>query len=42
MTFTFTEQETQYIIQVLAQRPYAEVAKLLENIQKQIDGAKSE
>ena len=35
MTFTFDEQQIQHIVNVLAQRPFAEVHELMNNIQRQ-------
>lgn len=35
-TFTFTEAEANIMLQALATRPYAEVALLISNIQKQV------
>lgn len=35
-TFTFTEQEANYMLQSLAARPYGEVAPLISNLQKQL------
>ena len=35
MTFDFTDQEIQYLVNTLAQRPYAEVFELMNNIQRQ-------
>lgn len=36
MKLTFTPQELDYVVQVLAQRPWAEVHLLIENIQQQV------
>lgn len=35
-TFTFTEPEANIMLQALTTRPYAEVASLIANIQKQV------
>ncbi|HEY6509743.1 MAG TPA: hypothetical protein VIY56_17090 [Vicinamibacterales bacterium] len=35
MNFTFTDEEIQLIVNVLAQRPYGEVFNLMNNIQRQ-------
>lgn len=35
-TFTFTEQEANYMLQSLAARPYSEVAPLISKLQKQV------
>ena len=42
MSIEFTQEELQYVVNVLAQRPYSEVAKLLQNIQTQIATPKSD
>ncbi len=36
MTFDFTEQQLGYLINTLAQRPYAEVAEIIASIQRQL------
>jgi hypothetical protein len=35
MTFDFDDAQIQYIVNTLAQRPYAEVFELMGNIQRQ-------
>lgn len=35
-TFTFTEQEANYMLQALAAKPYGEVAPLISKLQKQV------
>ena len=35
-TFTFTEAETNYILNALGAKPFVEVVGLISNIQKQI------
>jgi hypothetical protein len=35
MNFEFDEQQIQYVVNTLAQRPYAEVFDLMNNIQRQ-------
>ena len=35
-TFTFTEQEANYMLQALAAKPYGEVAPLFSKLQKQV------
>lgn len=41
MKMEFTLPELQYIVNVLEQRPYAEVAALLMNIKAQFDAAQA-
>jgi len=37
MNLEFTQQELNYVLQVLSQRPFAEVAQLINKIQNQLN-----
>jgi hypothetical protein len=40
MTFEFDDQQINMIVNALAQRPYAEVYEMMNNIQRQVMSAK--
>lgn len=42
MEYVFTDEEMNYILELLVERPYRESARLIENIQSQYDAQKQE